>query len=490
MNCRKARHITAFVILTLISGHFISAQKKPTKYKLNNDKSVVFSIDLNMIESELDSILVSFGVSRDVLQSVWSEKMDTTFNGWKLTLFSDDVIELTKGLSTPGKGFQMPGEMIIMEDVGANGLDHTYFPVADYGTNEFKSKPSVYEDGEYTYFIYKDDLNARSVYLSGNFNSWSTLENPMYRTANGWETKVRLSPGKHLYKFIVDGNWTNDPNNHLKEDDGFKGLNSVYFRYNHEFFLGGYTDAKKVYVSGSFNGWKEKELRMEKAGLGWKLDMFVKEGTHAYKFIVNGDWVLDPANDVVRDDGAGNMNNYFSIGDTFYFELEGFQNADRVMVAGNFNVWNDKELEMERTGSGWELPYVLAPGVYEYKFVVDGDWMTDPGNEVTTGHGDYLNSVLVVEPNVKFILPGHSDAEEVFITGTFNNWSNRGMPMRREDENWVAEIYLRPGKYAYKFIVDGQWMPDPNNDLWEKNEFGTKNSVIWIEARDYYQIEN
>jgi hypothetical protein len=29
--------------------------------------------------------------------------------------------------------------------------------------------------------------------------------------------------------------------------------------------------------------------------------------------------------------------------------------------------------------------------------------------------------------------------------------------------------------------VDGKWMIDPANDLWEDNEFGTGNSVLWIE---------
>jgi len=37
------------------------------------------------------------------------------------------------------------------------------------------------------------------------------------------------------------------------------------------------------------------------------------------------------------------------------------------------------------------------------------------------------------------------------------------------------------GKHLYKFIVDGKWIKDPDDPLWEGNEFGTDNSVIWIE---------
>jgi hypothetical protein len=41
----------------------------------------------------------------------------------------------------------------------------------------------------------------------------------------------------------------------------------------------------------------------------------------------------------------------------------------------------------------------LEPGKYFYKFIVDGDWITDPGNQNAEddGHGN-INSVLVVEP--------------------------------------------------------------------------------------------
>jgi hypothetical protein len=46
---------------------------------------------------------------------------------------------------------------------------------------------------------------------------------------------------------------------------------------------------------------------------------------------------------------------------------------------------------------GWFTTLVeLAPGMYEYKFVLDGTgWRADPGNRERTG--SYRNSVLQVE---------------------------------------------------------------------------------------------
>lgn len=46
---------------------------------------------------------------------------------------------------------------------------------------------------------------------------------------------------------------------------------------------------------------------------------------------------------------------------------------------------------------------------------------------------------------------------------------------------WIYPVFLKPGKYTYKFIVDGKWLIDPANETWEGNEYSTGNSVLWIE---------
>jgi len=49
-------------------------------------------------------------------------------------------------------------------------------------------------------------------------------------------------------------------------------------------------------------------------------------------------------------------------------------------------------------GGRWLKELVLAPGVYEYRFVVDGEWMPDPqaGDTVADPVGE-MNSVLIVD---------------------------------------------------------------------------------------------
>jgi CubicO group peptidase (beta-lactamase class C family) len=80
------------------------------------------------------------------------------------------------------------------------------------------------------------------------------------------------------------------------------------------------------------------------------------------------------------------------------FRLDGHPDAKAVFVAGNFNNWNGEELSLERNAGRWLGKFELPPGRYQYKLVVDGQWIVDPANEAT--HKDdsgNVNSVLIVE---------------------------------------------------------------------------------------------
>ncbi len=53
---------------------------------------------------------------------------------------------------------------------------------------------------------------ARRVSLAGSFNSWDTRMLAAKKDSKGnWTAKVNLKPGRHEYKFFVDGSWLNDP---------------------------------------------------------------------------------------------------------------------------------------------------------------------------------------------------------------------------------------------------------------------------------------
>jgi 1,4-alpha-glucan branching enzyme len=54
--------------------------------------------------------------------------------------------------------------------------------------------------------------DAMSVLLVGDFTHWQKSAIPMQKNKDGiWTATVTLTPGKHSYRFIVDGNWQDDP---------------------------------------------------------------------------------------------------------------------------------------------------------------------------------------------------------------------------------------------------------------------------------------
>ena len=72
--------------------------------------------------------------------------------------------------------------------------------------------------------------------------------------------------------------------------------------------------------------------------------------------------------------------------------------AKSVSVAGTFNDWRPGATEMVSVGDGrWLKELVLASGVYEYRLVVDGEWMPDPlASETAPNPFGETNSVLRV----------------------------------------------------------------------------------------------
>jgi 1,4-alpha-glucan branching enzyme len=74
------------------------------------------------------------------------------------------------------------------------------------------------------------------------------------------------------------------------------------------------------------------------------------------------------------------------------------------------------------------------------------------------------------------------DAKKVYMAGTFNDWNTKSLPMKKDkDGTCKVKVKLAPGKYEYKYFVDGAWAQDlPCADL-APNPFGTFNCEMRIE---------
>jgi chromosome partitioning protein len=72
--------------------------------------------------------------------------------------------------------------------------------------------------------------------------------------------------------------------------------------------------------------------------------------------------------------------------------------ARSVAVAGNFNDWDPSRTPLTAAPEGtWKATVWLPAGRYEYRFIVDGEWISDPGaRESVRNTFGSMNSVLVV----------------------------------------------------------------------------------------------
>ncbi len=77
----------------------------------------------------------------------------------------------------------------------------------------------------------------------------------------------------------------------------------------------------------------------------------------------------------------------------------GHPTATEVSIAGTFNDWRPGATPMVAMGDGrWIKELVLPPGVYEYRLVVDGEWILDPrARETSPNPFGGRNSVLKVD---------------------------------------------------------------------------------------------
>lgn len=82
---------------------------------------------------------------------------------------------------------------------------------------------------------------------------------------------------------------------------------------------------------------------------------------------------------------------------------------------------------------------------------------------------------------VEFLLE-RSGAEQVCLCGDFNQWQPTSLrKVGRPDAGlWEKRLVLSPGRYEYKFVVDGNWTHDPEARENVPNLYGSLNSVVEV----------
>jgi len=83
---------------------------------------------------------------------------------------------------------------------------------------------------------------------------------------------------------------------------------------------------------------------------------------------------------------------------------------------------------------------------------------------------------------VVFVCTLNPAAKKVSLVGDFNQWDPDAKRMVKvpKDGSFRARLALPPGRYEYKFVVDGAWFNDPDAMEQVCNPFGTCNSVVAV----------
>jgi 1,4-alpha-glucan branching enzyme len=172
-------------------------------------------------------------------------------------------------------------------------------------------------------FTYKN-RHVKKVEIAGNFSNWRGIK--MDRGDNGvWFVLIGdyNSGDKIKYKFIIDGIWSNDPENIDKEDDGIGSFVSVVEPVkekdgkNVTYRI---TDKNKVefriykpyaaFISlvGDFNHWNPENDILKKGADGiWRLKKHIPLGKYKYKYIIDGKWSIDLYNSASASDESGSL---------------------------------------------------------------------------------------------------------------------------------------------------------------------------------------
>lgn len=199
----------------------LNAQEKSVEICRIMDGKLVFTLDPQWSAAERAKIAKQYNLDSTLVAEAFKGLPEVVVNSvkWNIRQVGKGLIELSKasvGLADLGKLLE-PVFMVNDPWLRSGAVDSD--DLAVYGINRF-SKPEAfdYRDSVVTLLLPGYGY-AKSVYIAGSFNNWSVNETPVSKTENGWTIKVKLGPGHYPYKYIVDGRWTQDPNNKNREDD-------------------------------------------------------------------------------------------------------------------------------------------------------------------------------------------------------------------------------------------------------------------------------
>jgi chromosome partitioning protein len=105
-----------------------------------------------------------------------------------------------------------------------------------------------------------------------------------------------------------------------------------------------------------------------------------------------------------------------------------------------------------------------------------------PMRGATEDHPGRPSAPVVTPDGVTFTIAAPA-AERVHLAGDFNNWILDGNEMHSRGGVWTKVVKLPPGRYRYRYVVDGRWQSDPLNAAAEPSPYGGEDSILVMDER-------
>lgn len=271
--------------------------------------------------------------------------------------------------------------------------------------NVTKTCPTIGTDGAVTFHYYPEDgEEVDSAYVKGSWSGdWSKYYYMTEDESGVWSVTADLSLDKsYEYGIVVNENWVGDPtnprnggNSEIIRNPHFNSDGSVTIFY----YPQGDENVKLLYKTADDAAYKSIAMTQDAQHSALLSATVTEQGDYTYALEVSGSQTADvnckeaafSINKLPEDDAS--VKSPVVNGNKVAFHYFA-PTAGSVNLAGTMNGWSSSAtaLTYDETTGFWSIEQELVPGRYEYKFVVDGNWYTDPRNEVQSSG----NSLCIV----------------------------------------------------------------------------------------------
>jgi len=189
-------------------------------------------------------------------------------------------------------------------------------------------------------------------------------------------------------------------------------------------------NAQKISVKGSWDQWKEYYPLEQIQDHLFSTHITIPYGLHQFKYLVDDQWKLQNDSTNIIPNDVGNFNQILYVGGDYRqrvsFDWEGENKTVSIVIQP---AW-DKPIEMNHRDGLYYLFIDLPLGIYEYKFIVDGNWVLNPNKPSKMNKEGITNNYIE-------ILPGKS-IDHVFVS----------------ENIWIRYMLYLPPEYPSQFFND------------------------------------